>query len=176
MDWDTRHKRQKGWNIASNTGYYQSRVIWDSTKATQVNRAKATRNTKREYLLRGHIKCRQCGHAYVGGITPSGRADSFPKWLSGTIPKSTSLTLPSCQDKLGASIAMKEVIGRWIWKVRPWLPTVVWIAADALAIPGLSLRRQRTWEGSGNLVGRYRSHRYIREDIPNPAFEISKFI
>ncbi|MFC2033486.1 zinc ribbon domain-containing protein [Chloroflexota bacterium] len=27
------------------------------------------RNTKREYLLRGHVKCRQCGHAYVGGAT-----------------------------------------------------------------------------------------------------------
>jgi len=44
-------------------------------KQLQVNRAKAMRNTKREYLLRGHIKCRQCGHVYVGGITRSGRAD-----------------------------------------------------------------------------------------------------
>jgi len=40
-------------------------------KQLQVNRDKAMRNTKREYLLRGHIKCRQCGHAYVGGITLS---------------------------------------------------------------------------------------------------------
>jgi len=36
-------------------------------KQLQVNKAKATRNMKRDYLLRGHIKCRQCGRAYSGG-------------------------------------------------------------------------------------------------------------
>ena len=38
-------------------------------KQLQINKDRALRNTKREYLLRGHVKCRQCGHAYVGGIT-----------------------------------------------------------------------------------------------------------
>jgi site-specific DNA recombinase len=37
-------------------------------KQLQVNRDRASRNnTKRLYLLRSHIKCRQCGHAYGGG-------------------------------------------------------------------------------------------------------------
>lgn len=44
-------------------------------KQLQINRDKAARNTKREYLLRGHIKCRQCNHAYVGGVSRSGRKD-----------------------------------------------------------------------------------------------------
>ena len=42
-------------------------------KQLQVNRAKATRNMKREYLLRGHIHCRQCGRAFVGGTTVTNR-------------------------------------------------------------------------------------------------------
>ena len=40
-------------------------------KQLQINYDKAARNTRREYLLRGHIRCRQCGHAYVGGVTLS---------------------------------------------------------------------------------------------------------
>jgi len=40
----------------------------DAQKQLQINRDKATRNnTTHQYLLRGHIKCRQCGHAYTGG-------------------------------------------------------------------------------------------------------------
>jgi site-specific DNA recombinase len=37
-------------------------------KQLQVNRDKSPRNVKYEYLLRGYIKCRQCNHAYVGGV------------------------------------------------------------------------------------------------------------
>jgi len=35
----------------------------------QINRAKAKRNMKRDYLLRGHIHCHRCGRAYYGGVT-----------------------------------------------------------------------------------------------------------
>jgi len=38
-------------------------------KQLEVNRQKATRNMKREYLLRGHLFCRRCGRAFTGGIT-----------------------------------------------------------------------------------------------------------
>ena len=38
-------------------------------KQLEVNRQNAKRNMKREYLLRGHIRCRHCGRAFVGGIT-----------------------------------------------------------------------------------------------------------
>jgi len=35
-------------------------------KQLEVNRQKAKRNMKREYLLRGHIYCQKCGHSYCG--------------------------------------------------------------------------------------------------------------
>ena len=35
----------------------------------KINRDKSPRNCKHEYLLRGHLRCRQCGRAYVGGIS-----------------------------------------------------------------------------------------------------------
>ena len=40
-------------------------------KQLRVNRQKTVPNTKHEYLLRVHIKCRQCGRSYVGAITVS---------------------------------------------------------------------------------------------------------
>ena len=36
-------------------------------KQLQVNQSKTVPQTKHEYLLRGHLRCRQCGRAYVGG-------------------------------------------------------------------------------------------------------------
>ena len=44
-----------------------SQEIFDAAqKQLQVNRTKTVPTTKHEYLLRGHIKCRRCGRAYVG--------------------------------------------------------------------------------------------------------------
>jgi DNA invertase Pin-like site-specific DNA recombinase len=40
-------------------------------KQLRVNQEKSPRNCKREYLLHGHLRCRQCGRAYVGAITSS---------------------------------------------------------------------------------------------------------
>jgi site-specific DNA recombinase len=42
----------------------------------QVNRQKAKRNMKREYLLRGHVYCRSCGHAFVGDATTTGNGNA----------------------------------------------------------------------------------------------------
>ena len=43
-------------------------LLEDAQKQLRINREKATRNnTTHQYLLRGHIRCRQCGHAYTGG-------------------------------------------------------------------------------------------------------------
>ena len=38
-------------------------------KQLEINRKKATRNIKRDYLLHGHVHCRQCGRAYWAGVT-----------------------------------------------------------------------------------------------------------
>jgi site-specific DNA recombinase len=42
----------------------------------QVNRQKAKRNMKREYLLRGHVYCRSCGHAFVGDTITTGNGNA----------------------------------------------------------------------------------------------------
>jgi len=38
-------------------------------KQLAINRERSPRNVKRQYLLRGHIRCRQCGRAYYGCVT-----------------------------------------------------------------------------------------------------------
>ncbi len=46
-----------------------SQEVFDAArKQLQVNRTKTVPATKHEYLLRGHLRCRQCGRAYVGCI------------------------------------------------------------------------------------------------------------
>ena len=64
-------KPQEDWiEIPDVTPVMISQEMFEAAqKQLQVNRAKASRNTKREYLLRGHIHCRHCGRAFVGGIT-----------------------------------------------------------------------------------------------------------
>ncbi len=44
-----------------------SQEVFDAAqRQLQVNRAKTMPQTKHEYLLRGHLRCRQCGRSYVG--------------------------------------------------------------------------------------------------------------
>ncbi len=47
-----------------------SQELFDAAqKQLQLNRQKTVPTTKHEYLLRGHLRCRQCGRSYVGAIT-----------------------------------------------------------------------------------------------------------
>ena len=47
-----------------------SQELFDAAqKQLALNRQKTVPTTKHEYLLRGHIRCRQCGRAYVSGIS-----------------------------------------------------------------------------------------------------------
>ena len=46
-----------------------SQELFDAAqKQLQINTEKSPRNVKHQYVLRGHIRCRQCGRAYVGGL------------------------------------------------------------------------------------------------------------
>jgi len=50
-----------------------SQELFDAAqKQLQVNRDKSPRNCKHEYLLRSHVKCRQCGRSYVGSTGSGG--------------------------------------------------------------------------------------------------------
>ena len=59
---------QADWiEIPSVTPAIISQELFDAAqKQLQVNREKSLRNCKHEYLLRGHLRCRQCGRVYVG--------------------------------------------------------------------------------------------------------------
>ncbi|MFC2022038.1 recombinase family protein [Chloroflexota bacterium] len=46
-----------------------SQELFDAVqKQLKINRTKTVPTTKNEYLLRGHLRCRQCGRAYVGAV------------------------------------------------------------------------------------------------------------
>jgi len=63
-------KREEWIEIADVTPAIISEELFEAAqKQLQVNKAKAMRNTRREYLLRGHIRCRQCGRAFYGCVT-----------------------------------------------------------------------------------------------------------
>ena len=64
-------KPKEEWiEIADVTPAIISEEIFEAAqKQLQVNRQKATRNMKREYLLRGHLYCRQCERPFMGGYT-----------------------------------------------------------------------------------------------------------
>jgi len=65
---------QADWiEIPDTTPAIINRELFDAAqKQLKVNQANAPRNNKvHKYLLRGHIKCRQCGRSYVGVISVS---------------------------------------------------------------------------------------------------------
>ena len=50
-----------------------SQELFDAAQEQlKVNQDKSPRNCKHEYLLRSHVKCRQCGRSYVGGTGSGG--------------------------------------------------------------------------------------------------------
>ena len=56
-------------------------------KQLQANKAKATRNMKQEYLLRGHIRCRQCGQRYWGSISTNKQKCKTRRYRCGGMQK-----------------------------------------------------------------------------------------
>jgi site-specific DNA recombinase len=72
-----RGKPQEDWiELPNVTPAIISQEVFDAAQnQLQVNRAKCIRNRKRQYLLAGHVKCRQCGHAYCGDTRGTKRPD-----------------------------------------------------------------------------------------------------
>ncbi|MFC2013258.1 recombinase family protein [Chloroflexota bacterium] len=65
------HRPQSDWiMIDSVTPAIISQDLFETAqKQLHNNRIKTVPQTKHEYLLRGHLRCRQCGRAYVGGYS-----------------------------------------------------------------------------------------------------------
>ncbi len=65
-----RRKPQSEWiEIPDATPAIISEQLFEEAQTQlQLNHDKSKRNTKQHYLLRGHLYCRQCGHAYCGHV------------------------------------------------------------------------------------------------------------
>ncbi len=62
-------KPKEGWiELPGITPAIISKELFESAqKQLKVNYEKSIRNCKREYMLRGHLRCAKCSHAFVGG-------------------------------------------------------------------------------------------------------------
>ena len=74
----------------------------------QSNHEKSKRNTKQQYLLRGHLYCRQCGHAYCGHMDRTIGYYRCPGKLRITSPVNRCLNKNWRVDKLEA-LVWKEI-------------------------------------------------------------------
>jgi len=74
----------------------------------QLNHEKSKRNTKQQYLLRGHLYCRQCGHAYCGHMDRTIGYYRCPGKLRITAPVNRCFNKNWRVDKLEALI-WKEI-------------------------------------------------------------------
>lgn len=93
----------------------------------QINRTRTVPTTKNEYLLRGHIRCRQCGRAYTG----SSRGKKRINWENQTSYR--------CLGKLKIDTPLKRCPNRgWNAKI---LEALVWEElARYLSDPDLILK------------------------------------
>jgi site-specific DNA recombinase len=80
-------------------------------KQLRENQITAIRNTKREYLLRSHIKCRQCGYAYTGGTSGKKREDGSYKTIYVCGGRSADRGLPSkCRNRRWSSSKLETIV------------------------------------------------------------------
>ena len=76
------HKAKEEWiEIPEVTPAIISQEMFDAAqKQLEINRRKAKRNTKHEYLLQGHVYCRQCGRRYWGWLTATRHKGKRYEW------------------------------------------------------------------------------------------------
>lgn len=80
-------------------------------KQLRVNQNTAIRNTKREYLLRSHIRCRRCGYAYTGGTSGNKRKDGSYKTIYICGGRSADSGLPSrCLNRKWSSVKLEAIV------------------------------------------------------------------
>ena len=77
-------------------------------KQLELNYKGAKRNVKRQYLLRGHLYCRQCGHAYCGRVDRVTRYYRCPGRQRITMPVNPCLNRNWSADKL-ETLVWKEI-------------------------------------------------------------------
>ena len=77
-----------------------SQELFDAAqKQLQVNRTRTMPQTKHEYLLRGQVRCRQCGRAYVGSISTRNGERHVHRFYRCTGKLKMSALLERCHNK-----------------------------------------------------------------------------
>jgi len=130
-----RRKPKEEWiEIPGVTPAIISQEVFDAAqKQLQVNRAKASRNRKREYLLCGHVKCRQCGHAYVGGVARK-RADGSYRRLYRCLGKwKDRVAVELCRNKSWGADKLEGIV---------WAELEAYISKPELIITEIEKQRQ----------------------------------
>ncbi|MFC1913211.1 recombinase family protein [Chloroflexota bacterium] len=108
---EPRQRPMEEWiEIPDTTPSIISRELFDAAqKQLQANKASARRNKKREYLLSGYAKCRQCGHTYVGGTNPR-RDGSVRRHYRCSGKWKERVTLGICQSKSWGADKLEELV------------------------------------------------------------------
>ncbi len=133
----TRQKPQEEWiELPGITPAIISQEIFDAAqKQLQINRDKASRNnTKREYLLRSHVRCRQCGYAYAGGARGNKRADGSHQriYLCGARSRDKYL-LQRCGNKVWSADKLESLV---------WTKLEEYLSTPELIVSELEKQRQ----------------------------------
>jgi site-specific DNA recombinase len=105
-----RRKPQNEWiEIPGATPAIISEELFEAAQMQlEHNNKKSKRNTKQQYLLRGHLYCRQCGHAYCGHVDRTIRYYRCPGKLRITAPVNRCFNKNWRVDKLEA-LVWKEI-------------------------------------------------------------------
>jgi site-specific DNA recombinase len=76
-----------------------------------INQDTAIRNTKREYLLRSHVRCRRCGYSYTGGTSGNKRKDGSYKTVYKCGGRSANKGLPiKCNNRSWSSSKLESLV------------------------------------------------------------------
>ncbi len=105
-----RRKPQSEWvEIPDATPAIISEELFEAAQTQlKLNNEKAKRNTKQQYLLRGHLFCRQCGYAYCGHVDRTIKYYRCPGKLRITAPVNRCFNKNWRVDKLEA-LVWKEI-------------------------------------------------------------------
>jgi len=88
-------------------------------KQLDINRREAKRNTKHEYLLQGHVYCRQCSRRYWGWLSSTSRKGKRYEWRRYRCSGGVKMVAPlnRCGNKSWAADTLERLVWEQIERV-----------------------------------------------------------